>query len=105
MQFLQTFGDQRHVAGADFEEAVAAERAAASALQVLRLRLRDRAKEIVRAIEDARVRFISRFPRHATHNRRGDNLLSLVVYNRGLRGWVRLPRACFPAPNSLCKSI
>ena len=69
MQFLQSFSDQRNVAGADLEEAVAAERTAASALQVLRLRLGDGAKEIVGAIEDARVRFISRFPGHATHNR------------------------------------
>ena len=69
MQFLQPFGDQRHVAGADLEEAVAAEGATASALQVLRLRLGDGAKKIVGAIEDARVRFIRRFRRHATHNR------------------------------------
>jgi hypothetical protein len=69
MQFLQPFRDQRHVAGADLEEAVAAEGTSLSALQVLRLRLGDRAKEIVRAIEDARVRFIGRFRGHATHNR------------------------------------
>src|SRR5205807_3324204 len=35
MQFLQPFRDQRDVAGADLEQAIAAEGTAASALQVL----------------------------------------------------------------------
>jgi hypothetical protein len=60
MQVLETFGNQRNITGTDLEEAVAAEGTSLTALQVLRLRLGDGTKKIVRAIEDARVRFIVR---------------------------------------------
>jgi hypothetical protein len=60
MQVLETFGNQWNIAGTDLEETVAAEGTSLTALQGLRLRLGDGTKEIVRAIEDARVRFIVR---------------------------------------------
>jgi hypothetical protein len=69
MQVLESLCDQRDIAGTDLEQAVAAERTSPAALQILRLGLGDGAKEIVRAIEDARIRFIVRFFRHGTHNR------------------------------------
>ena len=46
----------------------------------------------------ADIRFRRRFIRHSAHNRRGDNVLSLVVYNRrlGVRRGSHAP--VFPAP-------
>lgn len=61
MQGFETFGNQRNVAGTDLEETIAAKRASLTALQVPRLGLGDGTKEIVRATENARVRFIPRF--------------------------------------------
>jgi hypothetical protein len=78
MQSRETFRDDGDISRADFEQAVAAERTAASTLQVLRLRIGDGAKKFVCPTEDARVRFVS----HEAHNQRDDNVLSLVVYNR-----------------------
>jgi hypothetical protein len=69
MQLLQSFRDQRNIAGTDLEQTIAAERTSLAALQVLRLRIGYRTKEIVGAIEDARVRFAECFRYHATHNR------------------------------------
>src|SRR5207253_1124581 len=45
VQFRQPLGEHGDVAGADLEEAVAAERAASAALQLLRLRLHDAAEK------------------------------------------------------------
>jgi hypothetical protein len=69
VQFLQPFRDQRNIAGTDLEKAMAAERTSPAALEILRLRFSDRTKKLIRAIEDARIRLIIRFLRHATHNR------------------------------------
>jgi cytoskeletal protein CcmA (bactofilin family) len=51
----QSFGDHRHVARADLEKTVAAERAAGAALQVLRLGPHHRRKVLVGALENAAV--------------------------------------------------
>ena len=69
MQLLQPLGDERNVARSNLEKAIAAEGTTFAALQVLRLRFGNSAKEIVGAIEDARIGFIVRFFGHATHNR------------------------------------
>src|SRR4029078_427071 len=52
VQFPESLGDHRYVAGADLGEAVTAETATSAALQVLRLRLHDAAEEGVRVGED-----------------------------------------------------
>jgi hypothetical protein len=60
MQPLQSFGNQGNVPGADLEETVATEGTTLTTQQVPRLDLGDGTKEIIRAIEDARVCFILR---------------------------------------------
>src|SRR2546428_7291140 len=52
MKLLQPFRDHRDICGTDPEEPVAAKRAPAAALQILRLRFRNAAKERVSAFEN-----------------------------------------------------
>src|SRR6185436_13184855 len=55
MQLLEAFREDRNVARADLEKAVAAERASAPALQILRLRPHHRIEVLVGAREDGPV--------------------------------------------------
>jgi hypothetical protein len=55
MERRQTLRDHRNVAGADLEKAVAAERTAAPALQVLRLLAHDRIEMLIGALKDGSV--------------------------------------------------
>jgi hypothetical protein len=57
LELLQPFREQRDVARADLKQAVATERTSTSALQALRLRRGHVAKEFVRVLEDADIRF------------------------------------------------
>ena len=108
MQFLQTFGDQRNVAGADLEEAVAAEGTAASALQVLRLRLASTERKKSSARSRMRV-YVSSADFSDTRRTTAEvtTFFPLWYTTAGLRGCaLRLSHApVFRLHNSLCKSI